>query len=527
MKSIKALYVFAISILMTSCAATIKVTHLPKVPPAPTKVNNGIYYALPLTVVKAEVPVERNWKEPAPFKEYALIFFPELAKREFKAGGTHSWKSDVVEKSEMTYSVKDPLLSTFGEPDPDQIYFVEIQDNKRLDQAITLTWTDRGAVTGAKASVDNTTGDMIMSGISLAAGIASRTAFGTLTSAPDKKRVCAVSPQAGDTDVIDALIDKSGEVDPALTGNYCGLPAELRKPIIQNVQKDKGAALKSAIAVYDEQLKDLVAAKMSVIKGTHSVADLSASLRELGVSITALRDKYFRGIEEKVTWTGVFEVRPNLAAAGKLSVANGSLLRLHKNNGVHAIGVLAAGSKPMPAEWQLSNGGEAASGEEIAIDFSQFTTDRNGQLAGIVDKYSGNNSGERSFFYRIPATSVTKLMQGTKTLLEAQQTIGQLGALRSLPASNSSRGIAYDLAFIETTGALRSLGLTTKALMQKGYIDSASTSANSLLDARQKANDEVPKLEREFKLLDFQAKICALRATTSNPCPTTPTPTAQ
>lgn len=527
MKTNKALYVFAVPILMTSCAATIKVTHLPKVPPASAKVSNGMYYALPLTVVKAEVPIERAWKEPAPFKDYALIFFPELAKREFKAGGSYSWKTDVVEKAEMTYSVKDPVLSTFGEPDPDHIYFVEIQDNKRLDQAITLTWTDRGALTGAKVSVDNTTGDMIMSGLSLAAGLASRATFGSFTAVPGKKPACGVSPQAGDDDVIGALRDTGGTPDAALTGNYCGLAVELRKLIIPKVQQDKGEGLKLALAVYDAQLRKLVASRVDVITGTNSVADLSGSLRELGALITALRDKYFRGIEEKSSWTGVFEVRANLDAKGSLSVANGSLFRIHKNNGVHVIGVLVAGNKSMPTEWKLADGGNATSGDEIAVDLSQFATDRAGQLAGIVDLYPGNNSGERSFFYRIPATSVARLKQGTKTLLESQQTIGQLGVIRSLPASTSSRGLAYDLALIETTGALRSLGLTTKALMQKGYIDAASTSANALLDARQKANDDVTKLEREFKLLDFQAKICALRAATADPCPTTSVPAAQ
>jgi hypothetical protein len=513
----------AFPLLLASCSARLKVTHLPaKVSQAGSKLKNGIYYALPLTVVKAEIRIERTYREPAPFRDYALIFFPELLKREIKTGGNVEWKVDVADKRETTYSIKDPVLSTFGEPDPNHVYFVEIQDNKRLDQAITLTWTDRGAVTGAKATVDDTTGDMIMSAVSMAAGLASRTAFGAITPSSKKTSPCPVEPHMDDVKVFDALtID--GTRDEGLAGNYCGLPPSLRQQISAKLDADGIAKLKSAKAVYDEQLKPLVDARGSLIRGINPTTDLSGALRELNALINGLRDKYFRGIEDKSSWSGIFEARADFEErAGSVKVENQSLLRIHKNNGVQVVGVLAPGNKPMPPEWLL-----AGAGDEVKLDLSQFETDRKAQLAGIVAAYPGNDAGERSFFYRIPATSVTRLKQGQETLVESQQTIGQLGVIRSLPANASSRSLGYDVTFIETTGALRSLGLTTKALMQKGYIDSASTSANALLDARQKANDEVTRLEREFKILDFQSKICTLRAAAGQPCPTPPpSPTA-
>ena len=69
--------------MLASCAAHVKVTHLSRKAPDPApRFSNGIYYALPRTVIKAEVPVERTYSEPALFRQYALIFFPELAQRD-------------------------------------------------------------------------------------------------------------------------------------------------------------------------------------------------------------------------------------------------------------------------------------------------------------------------------------------------------------------------------------------------------------------------------------------------------------
>src|SRR5437762_897429 len=65
--------------LLSACTARLRVTHLETTVPTPRPaLSNGIVYALPLTVVKVDLPVERSFTKPAPYRLYGPIFFPEL-----------------------------------------------------------------------------------------------------------------------------------------------------------------------------------------------------------------------------------------------------------------------------------------------------------------------------------------------------------------------------------------------------------------------------------------------------------------
>lgn len=71
---------------LTGCTSKIVVTRVPTTgtPPA----MEGVYYALPKTVVKVHQPIDRIAQQPGKYVVYLPLFFPRLA----EAGGVKAAK---------------------------------------------------------------------------------------------------------------------------------------------------------------------------------------------------------------------------------------------------------------------------------------------------------------------------------------------------------------------------------------------------------------------------------------------------
>lgn len=118
-----------------------------------------------------------------------------------------------------------------------------------------------------------------------------------------------------------------------------------------------------------------------------------------------------------------------------------------------------------------------------------------------------NDDGERSFRYIIPAVTKVALTWGDDSVGESRQQIAQFGLVASLPASSGGKSLNYALAFYESTGALKSFKLASKAVLQKATVDTISSQANTLIDAKKKADDELTVLDREQKILAAKKSI--------------------
>ena len=77
-----------------------------------------------------------------------------------------------------------------------------------------------------------------------------------------------------------------------------------------------------------------------------------------------------------------------------------------------------------------------------------------------------------------------------KTYGGATISVAQLGKVLSLPASRHSKSLTYNVGLIEATGALKTFTLGTTEALDAATITSLSSSAGSVLDAKNAADQK-------------------------------------
>ncbi len=85
--------------------------------------GTGMYYALPRTVIAVDVDVRRTEKIPGPYASFAE-----------RNLGLH----DVIEQQSVSYEISGVRISSYAEPDPEQIFFVTVPDHLTKNMFITL-----------------------------------------------------------------------------------------------------------------------------------------------------------------------------------------------------------------------------------------------------------------------------------------------------------------------------------------------------------------------------------------------------
>ncbi|HMM10837.1 MAG TPA: DUF4831 family protein [Bacteroidales bacterium] len=78
----------------------------------------GFFYALPRTVFKINVIIEKNERLKGPYAEFAQRMLGV---------------DDAIKQDETVYAIKDIIVSTISEPDPKALFFVEFDDRTSRD----------------------------------------------------------------------------------------------------------------------------------------------------------------------------------------------------------------------------------------------------------------------------------------------------------------------------------------------------------------------------------------------------------
>ncbi len=145
---------------VTSGFAQLKAYHISSgaTPPA----QQGVFYALPRTVVNIEVTIDRIENYKGPYAEYAQRYLG---------------LKNVVMNNSVEYAISDIAITTSPEPDPEQYYFVETGSKaskgqaagllslsdaglilgtipEAVDSVVTVVWTDNGHGTSQVAEKD-------------------------------------------------------------------------------------------------------------------------------------------------------------------------------------------------------------------------------------------------------------------------------------------------------------------------------------------------------------------------------------
>jgi len=120
------------SIISCSVFAQINVVRIDNNAAPQTK--EGIFYALPRTVVKIDVKIDRVENYKGPYADFALRFLG---------------LKNVVPANSIDYSISSISITTYPEPDPDQYYFVEMGDKiSKGETTALLSLSDAGVILG-------------------------------------------------------------------------------------------------------------------------------------------------------------------------------------------------------------------------------------------------------------------------------------------------------------------------------------------------------------------------------------------
>jgi len=505
------------ALLVAGCTAKLVVTRVPPeaLPPGERLAPDGVFYALPRTVVRVELPVERVETTAGRFAEYARLFFPHLAEealarraRVKKANPPAGSAAD----SFVSFRLGTPALSAFGEPDPEQVYFVKVTGGLAVDRTAQLELTDQGSVMGAQAEVTHVGTEIALSTVSAVSGILARTLLtgaGAGVRAAEGAPPCPVRPDAAlDDPVWEFFAGQSPSGDPVVQeafALYCDLDPAEREPVSKAARRgddDLRRAYRTFRRVYDLQ-----GLRRSVLLGQSLTPEVS--LREVDAG-TARELVAFVGAEARESWTGSFEVRP-AKLEDRLAI-----LRFSERGGVCETADLRGKPAPPPRFTRKD-----ACGDSRPVEVAFRLDGENQVVRRVAARYAVGEdlerSGDRAFRYRLPALArvdVAWAGDPPKPLGESGAAIAQFGHVVSLPASSGGRSLNYDLKFYEATGALKTFRLASKSAIQKGLADSLGDSTSALLDARIKKereeaaeSDELAQLERRRKLLEEQLKI--------------------
>jgi hypothetical protein len=501
------------TMMHAGCAGKVVVTKVPEsIAEGRQQSLDGVIYALPRTVVKASVPVDRTESTAGLCAKYTALFFPEAAKSD-----------DFVKDKKVAFKIGTPTFSTFGEPDLSKLYYVMLSDNGPVDRTATLDYTEQGTLSGAQGGADNYMTEIILGGISAVTGIVTRVKYGYGgTYKKDVNKSCpeSITSQKEKDIIVYEFFGKATGTEEVFY-NYCQLGRADEKESIQNdVEKeikDKNPLSPLSIALLEyKKILNLSERRQELIRQqgvSVSLQSLELMLKEID-TLVANRMRLFIGKKTKETWTPVFELRPITVNDPPLK-----LLSVHESCGIRLVQPLHAQDDPPDGFTAKDNC--TSSGTKTLQ--ARFALDGNEQMFQRV-KSVYKEDGERSFRYLIPAASLVILevveTKDQKEIVSAVKggkaviMVGQFGAEVSLPASTGGRSLNYVLKYYEATGALKSFGLTSKTAMQAAAVNSFSTSANAILDAKKKQEkdaadkaDELNILERKRKILEEQTKI--------------------
>ncbi len=139
MKNLRAI-ILVLIILSTSFAQSqTKVSHVGAKSVSTDK--EGFFYSLPQTYLKIEIIVEKIEKITGPLAPYAEEYLGV---------------SGLQQINSTKYNIKDIRLNTFSQPDPAQLYFVQLDRRSKEPQQFMLSLDESGLIMGVNKRVENT-----------------------------------------------------------------------------------------------------------------------------------------------------------------------------------------------------------------------------------------------------------------------------------------------------------------------------------------------------------------------------------
>jgi hypothetical protein len=553
---------FSLALFCTGCpnSKTVVKKVEPQTPPpagAPASTKkppkmNGVFYALPQTVLKLDVPITRKDLEPGKYAEFAGFFFPG---------------EEAVEKKDIKFSIGKPAFDSRGEPDPEEIYLVNIQGGLFETKTLLMEYTPEGVLSKAQAESKDETLEFVTGSIKTATSILAPLLLGVPADAPPPPApkltfsctAADFSTQA-DKDFFNSLTDISEKtffclLDDTERAFYRGLSVAQRvfyrlldkreRSFYQGLATPAARErFQEAKKVYDK-IQTLVRQREGLVVKSPDTAlppdTLKTMLKEMDDAILTYKKTYFLGTVTPTTETlGTFEFTPDKNHV----LWNYNVMQFSPTRGVcmwnKGNGVLRQQKLFVP---KVCPGGghncdDGLKAEAACTDYDLVTLSvglgkdglNGGQMSKTVSDARLDDSGERGFYYRVPAAALVRLVR-TKSapppapapapepeeLGRSVLTVAQGGTTVSLPATTKGRRSSYTLALFDSTGALKNFVMASDAAVQQKILTDAEGTADAINKARagrakeqaaeEEANDPLTKKKRELEELKTQNAI--------------------
>jgi hypothetical protein len=501
----------------------------PDVQKSPRKMN-GVLYALPRTIVRADVPVMRVEKEPGQFVEFIKCFYPNVSDDGYV-------KTSSVEFKLAADKIK---FDTTSVPDTDEVYLIKTQGGMFETRSLEVALTENGVLTKVSAESTNETIDIVTGTIKAAAGIAAKASAVSLLSsgvevAEFEKKLPFEQRQCWNT-LEESFQKQLKDAQATVTQKFPGADAaeqERRKEaLIDKVLLAKRSDFFQAQEAF-EQIQKLEAQRTNLFQATNIPVDtLKLMIEEIDKAIDTAKQSFFFGTKDSLTWTPAFKLNPTPAKQ------NIDLFTFSKVNGVCRI---IANEPPynqgVPFDGRFKSDSGCAEPTTLTLsvqegEIGQGGTDNNNQVSQIVKNLTNNGylsqSGSRGFYYRVPARAVAFVKKGDTELGRSVVSIAQYGVVVSVPASTGGRKTKYALDLYESSGGLKNFVMGSDSLVKQKNIDDIAEATGTAIDAkgeRKKAKapaDELDQLERQRKILEERKKIRDLNKDLENTSPTNP-----
>jgi hypothetical protein len=368
----------------------------------------------------------------------------------------------VDENPAVVFKLGDPEIGTTAEPDPGQVYYVELRGKTFEQRNFVAEFDERGLLTSADSTVTDKTAEVAVTVFEKAAGVAG-TFLGKAASAA------------------------ATTTRPVNPGN------KPYKHVIEQVieiRRARREALSRAGNVSPEALAKL----LDAIDGQE------AALIELLTGAKRV---------ESLTLRYAFRPTPvGLDAAGKPSIPAKLSAELFTFDPVGGLVSLMPDQQRIPTGWARGGGVPRTYSVDVAYD-----PDPAEQFSSVV---STPNSEDRSYAYRIPARVLVRVRRsaegGADEVARKGCAVAQLGTVVTLPVGLGGTASQFKPALFTDTGGLKGITVSTTPI-DPALVGRAGAAAGEVVTAAH--DQELNRLRREKEMAELRKAIRDAQPTAS------------
>lgn len=458
---------------------------------------DGVPYVLPRTALKVTIPVVKKTTREGSFVSEAREIFAVAKSCEWdeKDGkpyscGDKTFSADELKKDacikhvfdradalgvkiavdkpddKPDYRLGDVLISSEAQPDPDQLYFVEVKGGMFEHRSLDISFASGGVLNDITSSAEDRTVEFAAKTFGSILGAAAKVAaFGKYEASEDTegttfKKNCGGSPYQNlvyrAMGTLDYITNFPVVRMQQLTENIPNFPKDTLELRLKELDATNGAARAVFEAGKKSESKSYEVTLLPKSKG--STIQIATFNKDCGLYRTVQ-------LSETMPSSNVPQLDKNLNGCKITEVAN----------------VQAIFSTP-----------HQMTGLSLPVRISKS-----------LDA-AGNTT--RGIYYRVPETTRISLKKDNDDLLIKDIPIAQFGETASLPAQTGSSNVTYKVTLDPVTGMLLKVNISSEAASTsaaKDFIDPVG----DYLKASKSSNDELTQLQRQEAILKAKKSI--------------------